>query len=942
MTVALSFRYSALRVPFLCISVACLSISGLASAQESADFDPFVAGAEIAELRDRIEGDTPDSDILASVRARAGQIAVAGAACAAQWSDERTRLEGRLERLTQAFTENDVPAAVFDQRNEVQGLLDRSIAQQTACAGVEDDASALIARISEIQNQQAQQFLSYRGNTIISALKGLPERIRSWPQQVREANQLSLIEGVTPLNLFWYLIGGGVVAAGIGVFLRQRFHRWFAEGGGPTAKPQMRYLFPKPLAEYSPSLLSGLAFILVLFATIESPSLDLAVIRIALGIFLFGLGCVVIDWATGPLSPSASVKGLIPDHVQPLRFRLRVLILSLVASFLLLGTNWLTIRLIEPDVTGRSTMIFLVACSLLYVILYLGRIPGLQRRFRLVRTAATIALLIGIVAVLFGYQNFAGYVIHGITRSALALFILWILVWLVSISFDYLSTEETPTAANVRRTLGTTRDGSRSGLGFMQLIADLVLWLSLLVYLIYVWDESGTTLERLIELVVRGGTVGNIRLVPAQIIGGILVFAALLIVIGWIKRWIDRRWLQHIVIERGAREALITLFGYVAFVIALLIGLTQAGVELGGLAIVSGALALGIGFGLQEIANNFVSGLILLFERPIRAGDFITVGEIDGFVRKISIRATEIETLDNQNVLVPNSELVSGRVTNWVLRDTQGRLRVTVGIAYGSDVETVREILEQVAREHPEVITDGRAPAPRALFMGFGDSSLDFELRCRINRIDRRFTVTSDLNFAINAAFKEAGIAIPFPQRDLHIVSYPETAVAEKAAADAVPGEETMRTRALTHPESVTRRHRQEVEIAAEIGDVWHALTDAETMGKWLGAEAQFSPYIGGSFDLTFPDGRRQYGRIDVFIPPQRMRLVEGPREGEEPLSTGPITSVFALRESDGKTKLTVTVAGFPDSEDWEEDYNQSQTLWQNAFIELNELLSQK
>lgn len=923
------------------VGLAGLLVSAAALAQSSDRFDPFFADEQISTLREQIAAGEPGTELLATVRARAAQIEADAANCAAQWTEERTRLEARLERLTVEFTD-DVPAAVFDQRNDVQNLLNQSITRQTACAGVQDDASALIARIAEIQDQRAEQFLSFRGNSIITVLRELPERIRTWPAQARSANELTLVDGITPLTLFWYLIGGGVVAAGVGVFLRQRFYRWFADSGGHDAAPQMRYLFPKPLAEYSPSLLSGLAFILVLYLSVEAPSLDLAVIRIAVGIFLFGLGCVLINWSTGPLSPSASIKGLIPDHVAPLRFRLRILVLALVLSFVFLGTNWLTIRLIGPEVTGRAAMIFVVACALLYLILYLGRIPGLRRRFRLVRVVAIVGLLIGIGAVLIGYQNFAGYVIHGITRTALALFILWIFVWLVSIAFNYLSQEDTPAAANFRRTLGASKDASRSGLGFMQLIADLILWLSLLVYLIYVWDESGTTLDRLIELVVRGGTVGQLQLVPAQIIGGILVFAALLVVIGWIKRWIDRRWLQHIIIERGAREALITLFGYVAFVVALLIGLTQAGVDLGGLAIVSGALALGIGFGLQEIANNFVSGLILLFERPIRNGDFVTVGDMEGFVRKISIRATEIETLDNQNVLVPNSELVSGRVINWVLRDTYGRLRLTVGVAYGSDVELVRELLEQIGREHPEVITDGRAPAPRALFMGFGDSSLDFELRCRINRIDRRFTVISDLNFSVDAAFRDAGISIPFPQRDLHIVSYPEPKPTRTSPTDAIAGDETLRSRAIAHPDSVTRHHRQEVAIAAEISDVWNALTDAETMTKWVGGEVKFAPYIGGAFDIAFPDDARRHGRIDVYIPPQRMRLVEAPREGEEPLSTGPITTIFSLREENGKTNLVVTVAGFPDSEDWEEDFNRSQTLWQNAFIELNDLLSRK
>jgi small-conductance mechanosensitive channel/uncharacterized protein YndB with AHSA1/START domain len=434
-----------------------------------------------------------------------------------------------------------------------------------------------------------------------------------------------------------------------------------------------------------------------------------------------------------------------------------------------------------------------------------------------------------------------------------------------------------------------------------------------------------------------GGVVGNIRLVPLDIIGGILVFALLMVAIGWIKGWIDRRWLQHIVLERGARDALVTLFGYVGFIMAVIISLSLAGVDLFGLAVVSGALALGIGFGMQEIANNFVSGLILLFERPIRAGDFVSVGEVEGFVRSIRIRATEIETLDNQNVLVPNSELVSGRVTNWVLRDTYGRLRILVGVAYGSDVEKVREILETVARAHPEVITDGRAPEPRALFMGFGDSSLDFELRVRINRIERRFQVTSDINFAIDQAFRDAKVTIPFPQRDLHLISYPDTRDdAPPAAAKA------KKSKAKTKSERVTRSHVSKLEQTGTVEEVWAAITDIELLKTWLVVDGDFTPQIGRPFSLSLRDGSEMSGRIDVFMPPRRMRLVIAPREGEEPLSSGPITVEFKLLEADEKTLLSISVAGIPPSEDWEEYYRLSEDRWKNALVELKHALSRK
>ncbi|MEM9208017.1 MAG: mechanosensitive ion channel domain-containing protein [Pseudomonadota bacterium] len=933
--------------PRLCARQACSVLLGLAAlllspaviAQDENSFDPLTAGNALNDLALQLDAAPEDPDILSATRSAAAQIAADAGACRAQWTSERERLEDRYAPLEEVT--GDVAPAVFDQRLEVRQLLDQAIARQSACVGVEDDATALIDRVTAIQNRIAQQYLSYRGESLLTAARDFPARLRDLPAQLRQSNELSLNEGLQPVNLFWLLIVSGIVAAALGVHLRRRFQRWYGAAGGSDAEPSLRYLFPKPLAQYSPSLLSGAAFVGVLYVSIQSPSLDLLVVRLAVGILLFGLGAVAVAWATGALSPAASVRGLIPDHVGPLRFRLRIVVLALVSSFVVLGPNWSTIRLIEPGAGGRSVMILLVGLSLLFLIAYLGKIPGLRQRFQLLRLISTFALIVGIVAVLFGYQNFAGYMIHGVTRSAIALFVLWVLVWLVSTTLGNLLRDDGGEASLPRGAARPQTAVSRSSIGFMQLVADLVLWVSVISYLIYVWDESGTTLDRLIDLLVRGGRVGEIQLVPAQIIAGIVIFAALLIIIGWIKRWIDRRWLQHIVMERGAREALITLFGYVAFIIALLVGLTQAGVDLRGLAIVSGALALGIGFGLQEIANNFVSGLILLFERPIRAGDFVTVGDIEGFVRKISIRATEIETLDNQNVLVPNSELVSGRVTNWVLRDPHGRIRLEIGVAYGSDVETVRDILEEVACAHSEVITDGRAPAPRALFMGFGDSSLDFELRCRINRIDRRFSVASDLNFAIDAAFREAGVSIPFPQRDLHIVSYPETAAEQRPKKSAAEESGTQRLAAL--PETaVTRQLVQEVTIRADIKDIWEAITDAERLTSWFGGTVELAPYIGGAYRWTNGNGGVTRGRIDVFIPPQRMRLVQLPPEGEDPLPTGPITVLFALATDDKKCRLTVTVSGIPATEEWEQDYNRSQTLWQNVLLEIQESFGSK
>ena len=906
---------------------------------DEAFFDPIAVSAELDQLSEQLSTESVDTEFLTAARNMVSGLEAEAEACYQEATDERERLEARYAPL-ENVVDSEVAPIVFDQRTEIRNLLDEAIARQTRCNSVDDYTEALIDRITATQNQLSQQFLSNHGKSIFVSMTELPARIKSLPQQLRGTVELQLTEGTTPVMLFWMLIVSGSMAALVGLLIRHRFNQWFEAAGGHGAPPQLKYLFPKPLAQYSPLLLEGFALVAVLLATLEAPTLDVAVIRIAAAIFLYGVGCVVIDWATGPLSPSARVKGLIPDHVMPLRRRLRLFLLALVASFIVLGAEWLAIRIMDPDAPGRATMLFLVAISLLSVLAYIRRIPGVQGRIRLIRYTGSFSLLAGITALLIGYQNFAGYLVHGVTRTALAFAILWILLWAVVTAAEFIMKNDTPAASQLRNNLGVDKNAGRTGIGVMQLVADLIIWISFVVYLIYVWDESGTTLDTLVDLVMLGGTVGNIRLVPLDIIGGMLVFAALIIVIGWMKSWIDRRWLQHIVKERGAREALTTLFGYVGFISAVLIGLTQAGVELGGLVWISSALALGIGFGMQEIANNFVSGLILLFERPIRAGDFVTVGDVEGFVRSIRIRATEIETLDNQNVLVPNSELISGRVTNWVLRDTYGRLRLVVGVAYGSDVDKVKEILESIAHDHPEVITDGRAPGPRALFMGFGDSSLDFELRVRIDRIDRRFSVLSDLNFAIDQAFRDENISIPFPQRDLHLISYPDQQTA--VAKEEKESDTTTKTGTYQQLDNITRSHHEEAEIAAPLDDVWTAITDIEWLKRWLARDGEFLAQIGGRFDLQLRDDSELTGRLDIFLPPWRMRMVVALREGDELLASGPKTIDFSLHKSDEKTRISVTVAGIPATEDWEEDYRRSEDRWRNSLVELQEVMNNR
>jgi len=218
----------------------------------------------------------------------------------------------------------------------------------------------------------------------------------------------------------------------------------------------------------------------------------------------------------------------------------------------------------------------------------------------------------------------------------------------------------------------------------------------------------------------------------------------------------------------GRAYAVSRILEYGVYITGFLLGLENLGVSLTALAAVGAVLSVGIGFGLQNIAQNFISGIILLVERPVQHGDVVDVGGTVGAVEEIGMRATRVVTLDRVSILVPNSKLVTEEVRNFHVPNSVNRLRVGVGVAYGSDVELVRRVLVEAGEAHPDVLDD---PAPRVFFQSFGDSSLDFELMVFLDNALLRLVVASDLRFAIDAAFRRNGVTIPFPQRDLHLVS---------------------------------------------------------------------------------------------------------------------------------------------------------------------------
>jgi small-conductance mechanosensitive channel len=264
-------------------------------------------------------------------------------------------------------------------------------------------------------------------------------------------------------------------------------------------------------------------------------------------------------------------------------------------------------------------------------------------------------------------------------------------------------------------------------------------------------------------------TIGNMPVTMLFVIKCVLFLIALSLLTRLSRYVLGSKILAHTKMDRGVQYALLRAFGYIVFLLGLIIGLDTTGLNLRSLLVVGGALGLGVGLGLQNIVANFVAGLVILWEGPVKVGDLIEVGNTQGEVIRIGARGTWVRTFDNQVIIVPNSEFIYQRVSNWTANDRIVRLSIPVGVSYDSDLEQVRDVLIEIAKSHPEVLAN---PAPAALVTGFGDNSVNLVLRVSMSLMTERTpTIKSDLFYEIFRVFREKKIDMPNPQRDLHIRS---------------------------------------------------------------------------------------------------------------------------------------------------------------------------
>jgi len=477
--------------------------------------------------------------------------------------------------------------------------------------------------------------------------------------------------------------------------------------------------------------------------------------------------------------------GILPLDPDTARFYRRH-VKFLLAFILLLGVFGLrAARLLEMDPESRQVLgevfqvgLLLWACRLLrrrYLDILRQELPGpawLRKRGFFLFVRALVLLVLGAVLLfsLLGFQNLSAYVAEGAALTGLAIVLFW-LVW--QGAGTVLSFAIHPDQGWMVQKFPGREELLRRHYASVKRVAVALLVLGAAGVILRLWGIEPIYLARFFTWLTWGPSLGPLHLTLLN-----LGSAALALYLGrWFSRFLraflEVRFYPHTDWDQGIRYTISTTCHYVILLVSIILALNFLGFPLTNLALVAGALGVGIGFGLQNIVNNFVSGLILLFERPIKVGDLLVIDGQWGRVMEIRVRSTTFETMDQAVIIIPNSDLLSNRITNWTRYGKRpARLTLQVGVSYDADVHLVTRLLQDLCEANPRVL---REPPVQIFFQAFGDSSLTFTIKVFVKSPDppERNAATHELNSAIFAAFKEHGIDIPFPQRDLHVKSWP-------------------------------------------------------------------------------------------------------------------------------------------------------------------------
>jgi potassium-dependent mechanosensitive channel len=723
-----------------------------------------------AALRDKNLTD----DDLQRLRGQNDPLALALQGAIADLTPRLATSAKRLEELTpksgEAAPATDVAAKELASEKKRRDALDANLRAARAMLLQSDD---LATRISAARRQLFTQRTFAQSSSILSP--------QLWTAVWREAP--------VDAGVMRSLIGNWLDAVGERLTLLEKIEMAagviaLALAAAPLGWLARRFVYRDP-RESAPSRLRralAAAWIFLIFAAL--PLAGLGVLAGALDSFnlsdpsMQGVINAVFEAARvliavnalgrGVLAPRRAAWRLIPmtDRSAAVVYRLAMTIAAI----------WAVERLVEPAadavaslniaVAARGVGAILAALAIAYALRRLGsHLSGVEassenEAWTPLRTVGWAAALIMFAAALTGYIAFATFLVNQAIYLSVVGSALYIADIIAQDGTEALLKPEAPIGARVLAMAGLRRNVLAQMVVVLQGVARLVVLVVAFAAVLKPWGVQSQDMFGALRAAYFGFSIGGVTLSLSSLVGAAIVFALGVFFTRLIQDWLGSRLLPQTRLDAGVRNSVRTIVGYAGVIIAVLLAGAQIGLDVQKLALIAGGLSVGIGFGLQTIANNFVSGLILLWERGIRVGDWVVVGTEQGFVRAINARATEIETFDRGTLIVPNANLVTGVVKNWVHNDHVGRIVVSMNVAYESDLDTVRDLMIAAAKAQDQVLA---IPAPTVLFAEFGDWALKFNLICFVDDIELAERTRSDINFEVLRRMREAGLRIAYP-----------------------------------------------------------------------------------------------------------------------------------------------------------------------------------
>lgn len=704
-------------------------------------------------------------------------------------AERSLRLLGPLAEVTQQLNSlGPAPAAgqtedqgVAQSRADVTATRDKLLSVKAQLDVITVEAEQLSRSVSAQQRDQFFERIFDRSRSILNPdlwvdlatglgvlMTGLALMLRNWWNDVSATAQ--------PLGLL--MIPVIVLACGVGFrVVNHYFARWltgYANHGRPPDNMTRLWIILRALIVAFGAL--AVLFLPIRFSLEVSGYFSDATPRMMMlwdavrdTVFTTIFYYVLARRILAPGTPDMRIVNV--DDRAALQLSVLVGLIAFVASFntqlgqvsegMFLNLNYTQ----GQSALGALTLLALISITLLVLQRQQG-LPDPDGRQLYFRWAAKFVplvwalVIVGLGSLLLGYLALSDYIAHQIVRTSFVLVLVFLIYHLldamVQASFD----PQSSFGMFMRRMTGLgERAIERIGLIF-RTVVDLVLVVGGIPLLLLLWTLNWVDLRGLVNTLALGITIGDVTILPGTLAIMLAILVAGIIATKLFNSWLDRRILSDTRIKRGVQDSILTGTRYVGYFLAGIFALTAAGVDFSSLALIAGALGLGIGLGLQSIINNFVSGVILLAERPIRVGDWVSLPEGEGIVRRINVRSTEIETFDSCSIILPNSALVTEAVKNWTHNDDMGRFSIDVIVDYDTDAELMKKLLLETTRAHPKVLTH---PAPNVLLTSFGKNGLEFVVRAFVADVLMGSQVASDIRFTILSRLRQEGINIAQP-----------------------------------------------------------------------------------------------------------------------------------------------------------------------------------